>query len=110
MKPSDLLTATHPLLSDRVRLAIMASLAAAGEPIDFNGLLESLELTKGNLASHVRKLEDAGLLTVRKEFVGKKTRTTYRCTARGQREVQNYLEQVESLLKSTLRPGRGRVR
>ena len=47
MKPSDLLTATHPLLSDRVRLAIMASLAAAEEPIDFNGLLESLELTKG---------------------------------------------------------------
>ena len=102
MKPVELLTGTHALLSDRVRLAIMATLAAVSEPVDFNTLLESLNLTKGNLASHIRKLEEAKLLTVTKEFVGRKPRTTYRCTELGLREVRKYLEQVESMLKATV--------
>jgi DNA-binding transcriptional ArsR family regulator len=102
MKPIDLLTDTHSLLSDRVRLAIMATLAAVSEPMDFNTLLKNLDLTKGNLASHIRKLEEGKLLSVKKEFIGRKTRTTYRCTALGRQEVKNYLEKVESLLKGSL--------
>ncbi|MBN2493282.1 MAG: transcriptional regulator [Deltaproteobacteria bacterium] len=98
MKPVDLLTKTHPLLADRVRLAIMATLAAVPEPVDFNTLLASLELTKGNLASHVRRLEQAGLIEVHKEFIDRKPRTTYRCTSEGLAEVKNYLEKVETLL------------
>jgi DNA-binding transcriptional ArsR family regulator len=98
-----LITQTHPLLSDRVRLAIMASLAAASEPLDFNSLLKSLELTKGNLSSHMRKLEEAGLVCVHKEFVGRRPRTTYSCSESGQREVQRYLEQVEKLLAASKR-------
>jgi DNA-binding HxlR family transcriptional regulator len=99
MKPVDLLTHTSPILADRVRLAIMATLAAAEEPVEFNALLNELQLTKGNLASHIRKLEQAGLLTVNKEFVDRKPRTSYRCTARGYRDLRSYLEQVEALLK-----------
>jgi len=102
MKPVELLTGTHGLLSDRVRLAIMASLAAVSEPVDFNTLLESLSLTKGNLASHIKKLEEGKLLSVKKEFIGRKTRTSYRCTSLGRQEVKNYLEKVESLLKGSL--------
>jgi DNA-binding HxlR family transcriptional regulator len=102
MKPIELLTGTHALLSDRVRLAIMATLAAMSEPVDFKTLLESLNLTKGNLASHVRKLEKGKLLTVTKEFVGRKPRTTYRCTELGLQEVMKYLEKVESILKATV--------
>ncbi len=50
------------LLADRTRLVIMSALAAAEEPMPFMRLLDSLELTRGNLASHLRKLEEAGLL------------------------------------------------
>ena len=102
MKPIELLTGTHTLLSDRVRLAIMATLAATSEALDFSTLLTNLDLTKGNLASHVKKLEVGKLLSVKKEFIGRKTRTSYRCTNLGRQEVRNYLEKVESLLKGSL--------
>lgn len=101
MDPITLITQTHPLLSDRVRLAIMASLAAASEPIDFNTLRASLELTKGNLSSHMRKLEEAELVEVHKEFVGRRPRTTYSCSESGKREVRRYLEHVEKLLAAS---------
>ncbi len=89
----------HPLLGDRVRLTIMAMLSASPDPLSFNELLEELELTKGNLSSHLRKLEDAKLIKVEKEFVDRKPRTTYGCSAEGRKEVKKYLETVESLLK-----------
>ena len=98
MKVTDLLN-VNPLLVDRVRLAIMAHLALAGGPVEFNTLLEELELTKGNLATHLRKLEEAELITVHKEFVGRKPRTTYVCTARGKKEMRSYLSTIEALLK-----------
>ena len=103
MKPADFLTDTHALLSDRARLAIMATLAATKEPLDFNTLVDSLSLTKGNLSAHALKLEEAGLLRVKKEFVGRKPRTTYACTERGRSEVRNYLSKVEQLLRHTKR-------
>lgn len=99
MKVTDLLN-VNPLLVDRVRLAIMANLALAGGPVEFNTLLEELELTKGNLSTHLRKLEDAKLITVHKEFVGRKPRTTYICTTRGKKEMYDYLGTIEALLKS----------
>jgi DNA-binding HxlR family transcriptional regulator len=101
MKPVDLLEGTHSLLADRVRLAIMATLAGVTEPMDFNTLLQSLRVTRGNLSSHVRKLEQGGLLTVTKGYVGRKPRTTYQCTDLGRREVRNYLEKVEALLRES---------
>ncbi len=101
MKPSELINQTHVLLADRVRLAIMATLAATDEPIEFSALLDSLEVTKGNLSSHAQKLEDSGLIQVTKEFVGRKPRTSYRCTALGRSEVRNYLTKIEMLLKRT---------
>lgn len=99
MKPSELIQGGNALLSDRVRLAIMATLAAAPEPLDFNSLLESLQLTKGNLSAHSQKLEEAGLVEVKKEFVGKKPRTTYSCTDKGRSELRAYLAQIESMLR-----------
>lgn len=92
----------HPLLSDRVRLQIMAALACAEGPVDFSTLLSSLELSKGNLASHLRKLEDAKLVAVTKEFVERKPRTTYVITKLGRNELVNYLEQIEKILKKVV--------
>lgn len=99
MKPSDLLS-THPLLSDRSRLAIMATLAASKEPVEFTKLLEILELTKGNLASHLKKLEDEGLIKVHKEFVDRKPRTTYVASDDGRKALTGYMKAMESLLSS----------
>lgn len=99
MKPADLLN-LNPLLADRVRLAIMANLSLVGGPVDFNTLLEELQLTKGNLSSHIRKLEEAELITVHKEFVDRKPRTTYVCTNKGKAEMRHYLSTIEALLKN----------
>lgn len=108
MKPADLLASTHALLADRVRLTIMATLAATREPMEFSELLDTLNLTKGNLSGHSQKLEEAGLIQIKKEFVGRKPRTTYLCTELGRREVRNYLSKIERLLKQTAK-GASRV-
>jgi DNA-binding transcriptional ArsR family regulator len=101
MKPTEFLSSTHALLADRVRLTIMATLAAASEPMEFSRLLDTLNLTKGNLSGHSQKLAEAGLIEVKKEFVGRKPRTTYICTDLGRQEIRNYLSKIEQLLKQT---------
>jgi len=98
MNASDLLN-VNPVLVDRVRLSIMANLALAGGPVDFNTLLAELDLTKGNLSTHLRKLEEAEMIALNKEFIDRKPRSSYRCTAKGKKEMQNYLSTIESLLK-----------
>ena len=99
MESSDLLN-VHPMLFDRVRLAIMAHLSFMRNPVNFNALLGDLNLTKGNLSTHMKKLEEEGLVKINKKFIGRKPRTTYRCTAKGKKEVQNYLSTIESVLKA----------
>ncbi|HUB09723.1 MAG TPA: transcriptional regulator [Myxococcales bacterium] len=97
MNPAALL-GTNGLLADRVRIAIMATLAASAEPVDFTTLLTSLDLTRGNLSTHLQKLEEGGLITVTKAFVDRKPRTTYGCTKRGRRDVEAYLAVIEQVL------------
>lgn len=91
------------LLSERNRLLILTSLLAADGPLDFVTLLEHLGLSKGNLSTHVRRLEEAGLVEVRKEFVDRKPRSSYLCTELGRRAVEEYLHEVESLIQSSLK-------
>ena len=56
-------------------------------------------MSRGNLSVHTRKLEKAGLIEIKKEFVELKSRTTFRITEKGRKEVKQYLEVVEGLLK-----------
>jgi len=98
VNPADFIAGVNPLLADRVRLAVMATLAAASEPVDFMTLLRDLELTRGNLSTHMRKLEQGELVRVERAFVGRRPRTTYSCTEQGREAVLSYLEQVEKLL------------
>jgi DNA-binding transcriptional ArsR family regulator len=93
----------HPLLSDKVRLSVMAALAASKEKIEFKVLIEGLELTKGNLSSHLRKLEDAGLVEVTKEFVDRRPKTSYELSSLGRQELESYLLKIESIIKSIRR-------
>jgi DNA-binding HxlR family transcriptional regulator len=94
-----LVLSIHPLLCDRVRLAIMVQLLHTERSEDFSGLLASLGLTKGNLSSHLRKLEDAGLISVKKEFVERKPRSSYLLTKRGNAALKEYIETIEKVLK-----------
>jgi DNA-binding MarR family transcriptional regulator len=80
----------------------MAHLSLAKKAVDFNTLLIDLELTRGNLSTHMKKLEDDGLVRIDKRFVDRKTRTTYLCTGKGRKEVQVYLAAVEAVLRSSL--------
>jgi DNA-binding MarR family transcriptional regulator len=82
----------------RVRLGVMAVLLA-NESVSFNDLKEVLDLTDGNLASHVAALEKAGYVLVNKQFIGKKPNTTYNATAEGKAAFQEHLAALEKLLR-----------
>jgi len=84
------------VIHEPVRLAILKILTSAKE-VDFNFLLTTLGLTKGNLATHTSKLETAGFIEVKKEFRGKIPHTSYRITKTGQREFQEYWENMSQL-------------
>ncbi|MGI4872751.1 MAG: winged helix-turn-helix domain-containing protein [Janthinobacterium lividum] len=82
----------------RVRLGVMAVLLA-NDSVSFNDLKDSLDLTDGNLASHVAALEKAGYVLVSKQFIGKKPNTTYEATAEGKLAFQQHLAALEKLLR-----------
>jgi DNA-binding MarR family transcriptional regulator len=102
MEPADLLS-INPLLMDRTRLAIITTLAREEEPMAFGTMLERLNLTRGNLSVHTRKLEEDGLIVIEKKFLDRKPVTTYACTDKGREDIQKYLEAVELLLKQSLK-------
>ncbi|MBD2767356.1 transcriptional regulator [Hymenobacter sp. BT664] len=82
----------------RVRLGVMAVLMA-NESVSFNDLKEVLDLTDGNLASHVAALEKAEYVLVSKQFIGKKPHTTYSATTAGKAAFQQHLAALEKLLR-----------
>ncbi len=88
-----------PLFHDRARFGIMVVLLKNGE-VDFNTLKRELGLTDGNLATHLRKLEEAGVVRYRKTFVGRRPRTYYSLTPEGRERFVEYLERLEKILKS----------
>ncbi len=67
--------------------------------VDFNTLKELLQLTDGNLASHIRALEELGYVTVNKQFIGKKPNTTYSASAVGKEAFHEHLNALENFLK-----------
>ena len=88
-----------PLLQHRSRLGALALLAGA-DAITFSRLKVLLEETDGNLGAQLRKLEDAGYVLAKKEFVERKPTTWYSLTAPGRKALKTHLKAVESLLKS----------
>lgn len=84
------------VVHEPVRLAILKILTSA-KKVDFNFLLTTLGITKGNLATHTSKLESTGLIEVKKEFRGKIPHTSYRITKKGQRQFQKYWENLKAL-------------
>jgi len=81
----------------RVRLGIM-SVLMVNDWIDFNEMKNLLDVTDGNLASHSSSLEKSGYIEIKKEFVGKKTKTSYRVTNSGREAFKEHLNALEKLL------------
>lgn len=84
------------VVHEPVRLAILKILTSARE-VDFNFLITTLGLTKGNLATHINKLEEVGFIEVKKEFRGKIPHTSYRTTKKGRRQFQKYWDNIKAL-------------
>src|SRR5436305_13569512 len=87
---------------DPARLAILTALCA-GERADFLFLLRITGLTKGNLSSHLSKLEEAGLVEIEKRFVEKKTQTLVRLSREGRSAVESYWKEMEEIRERAAR-------
>ncbi|SFW73068.1 Winged helix DNA-binding domain-containing protein [Sinomicrobium oceani] len=81
----------------RVRLGIM-SVLMVNEHADFRALKELLDVTDGNLASHAKALEQAGYISVQKQFIGKKPNTKYVVTTTGKTAFKKHLDALEKLI------------
>lgn len=87
-----------PLLHSQLRLAIVSILLSVDEA-DFVYLKEQTGATAGNLSVQIDKLAAAEYIRVKKEFVGKKTRTTCQITERGREAFEQYVEALKEYLK-----------
>lgn len=85
------------VFESRIRLGIMSALIV-NDTLDFNALKELLELTDGNLASHLKALEQQEIIVVSKQFVGRKPSTTYRATEQGKDLFRQHLAALEQLI------------
>lgn len=92
------LTNFDKAFENRVRLQAM-SVLAANESYDFNSLKDLLDVTDGNLASHLKALEKEEYITVSKSFLGRKPNTRYKASTKGIFAFKKHLEALENLIK-----------
>jgi len=81
----------------RIRLGIM-SILMVNDSVDFNTLKDLLELTDGNLASHIKTLEGLEYIQSSKQFIGRKPNTKYSITELGRHSFKEHLNALESLI------------
>jgi DNA-binding HxlR family transcriptional regulator len=94
----NLISNINKVFESRVRLGIM-SVLMVNETYDFNSLKEALKVTDGNLASHLKALEEKGMIRVNKQFIGRKPNTSYSVTDTGIAEFRQHLKALENLIK-----------
>jgi len=93
----NLIQSLNKEFESRIRLGIM-SILMVNEWIEFKEMKETLDITDGNLASHIAGLEKNEYIEVKKEFVGKKPRTSYRATKTGRTAFNQHLNSLEKLI------------
>lgn len=84
---------------NRIRLGVM-SILMVNDWVDFNTLKELLQVTDGNLASHITALEKEEYIQVRKAFIGKKPNTSFAVSKAGRKAFQEHLDALENLIKA----------
>lgn len=89
----------NKVFDNRVRIGIMSALLV-NESMSFNELKTLLDVTDGNLASHLKALEDNNFILVKKGFIGRKTNTTYTISAKGETAFRAHIEALEKIIKS----------
>lgn len=82
----------------RIRLGVMSALAV-NDAIDFNALKEFLDVTDGNLASHLKALEKEEFIQVKKSFVDRKPNTRYAMTRKGKKAFEAHISALEDLIR-----------
>ncbi len=82
----------------RIRLGIM-SILMVNEWVDFRSLKEYLEITDGNLASHLKSLSEKDIIEMKKQFISRKPNTSYRATDYGENLFKQHITALEHLLK-----------
>jgi len=94
----DSLSRLNKAFESRVRLGIM-SILVVNDWVEYSTLKDMLDLTDGNLASHISALEKTGYIEVKKQFMGKKPLTTYKTTRQGKKAFSDHLDALEKFLK-----------
>lgn len=89
----------NKIFDSRIRLGIMSALMVNAE-VNFNELKELLSITDGNLASHLKTLEESGYVKIQKGFIGRKTNTTYSVTKAGEKAFKLHLAALEKMIGS----------
>ncbi|MBS1510593.1 MAG: transcriptional regulator [Bacteroidetes bacterium] len=89
----------NKIFDSRIRLGIMSALMVNAE-MNFNELKELLNITDGNLASHLKTLEESTYVKVQKGFIGRKTNTTYSITKAGEKAFKAHLTALEKMIGS----------
>jgi DNA-binding HxlR family transcriptional regulator len=88
------------LIHEKLRLGILSALAV-NSTLTFNDLKKLLSTSDGNLSVHARKLEEAEYIACEKTFEGRMPKTEYKLTTAGRKALERYLDEMESLIKST---------
>lgn len=96
----DILRHINKVFDNRVRLGIMSALIV-NETIDFNTLKEILNVTDGNLASHIKALEKVNYINIDKQFIGKKPNTKFSISTLGKLEFKKHINALEKLIYNT---------
>lgn len=95
----NIITNLNKAFENRIRLGIM-SILMVNDWVDFNTFKEMLELTDGNLASHLTALEKIKYIDVRKSFIGKKPNTSYAASKEGKKAFKDHLDALEALINN----------
>jgi hypothetical protein len=92
------ITGLNKVFESRIRLGVM-SVLMVNEEVNFNDLKQLLEVTDGNLATHLVNLEENGYIKVHKGFIGKKTNTTYAITKAGEKAFTEHISALENMIR-----------
>jgi DNA-binding HxlR family transcriptional regulator len=98
MAVKNIISGLNKVFESRIRLGIM-SVLMVNESIDYNSLKELLDVTDGNLASHIANLEKHEMIIIEKQFIGKKPNTKYRATENGKKLFNEHLKYLNKLIQ-----------
>src|SRR3954470_5071916 len=88
----------NKIFDSRIRIGIMSALMV-NEDVSFNDLKTLIDVTDGNLASHLKTLEDNSYIKVEKSFIGRKTNTSYSVTRSGEKAFKVHIDALEKIIK-----------